>query len=73
MRLTSDVEVEPLAIMARQYVALVEGDLGGPDGLGAYKHERYGVSHRMMYLMQVKYGAKETSDAIDEAFNARKK
>ena len=72
MRLTSDVEIEPLAIMAREYVALVEGDLGGPDGMGRYVHERYGVSHHMMYLMQVKYGVKETSDAIDAAFNKRK-
>ena len=72
MRLTSDVEIEPLAIMAREYVALVEGDLGGPDGMGRYVHERYGVSHRMMYQMQVKYGVKETSDAIDAAFNKRK-
>ena len=72
MRMRSDVELEPLAIMAREYVALVEGDLGGPNGLEQYVHDLYGVSHRMMWLMQVKYGVKETSDAIDVAFNARK-
>lgn len=65
-------EPEPLAIMAKEYVALVEGDLGGPNGLGQYVHERYGVSHNMLYLMQTRFGTKEASDAIDAAFNARK-
>ena len=66
------LKLEPLADMAKQYVALVEGDLGGTDGLGQYVHEVYGLSHHMLFLMQVAYGAKETSGAIDAAFNARK-
>lgn len=66
------LKLEPLADMAKQYVALVEGDLGGPDGLGQYVHEVYGVSHHMLFLMQVAYGAKQASDAVDKAFYERK-
>lgn len=68
-RRPSNVEMEPLAIMASQYVALVSD--GQPDGLGQFVHETYGVSHHMLYLMQVRYGAAQVSDAIDAAFKDR--
>jgi hypothetical protein len=72
MRTPPNVKLETLDIMAREYVALVEGDLGGPDGLEQYVHDLYGVSHNMLHIMQVHYGEAETSDAIDKVFNERK-
>ncbi len=66
----TDVELEPLADMAKQYVELVSD--GEPNGWGQYVHEKYGLSHHMLYLMQVRFGAGEVSDAVDKAFKKRR-
>lgn len=59
----------PLADMAREYYDVLEGQA---DGLGRFVHPTYGVSHNMLYLMQINYGVGPTATALDLEWASRK-
>lgn len=54
--------------MASEYVACLDSQ---PNGWGQHIHRRFGQSHYILRYMNVKFGAKETQDAITLEFKHR--